>query len=287
MASTFTHVTENYLPDHLATKLHTIDVWHRSEKPSSKESRWVVFIHGGAWRDPDITALDFVPTIEVLKASPIIDSIAGFASINYRLSSYPNHPTNPSSPDDPSRNAVHKDHVRDVERALQHLLRYYLADGEYHSEYLLVGHSAGATMAFQILAESDYPHPMVPTPTAILGVEGIYDLEELVKSFERIPVYREFIANAFEDDTILWKRASPTSKWKPALWEAASALIIAHSDDDELVDQKQADLMLECVRQDPKTRDKAHFLKAHGGHDEIVTKGYELARLIEEALGRI
>jgi kynurenine formamidase len=277
MAPTFNHVCETYVPKELATKLHTVDVWHRDEE-IPEGSIWVIFIHGGGWRDPDNTSLDFVPALELLSSSQTRHKIAGFASINYRLSAYPTHPLNPSSPDDPSRNAIHNDHVYDVSRALAFLEKEY----DINTGYLLVGHSAGATIAFQIQAEQE--HFLTPTPAGILGVEGIYDLEQLVKSFEHVPFYRELIANAFGNDTYLWKDASPTTTWKPALWTYCGLVLIAHSDEDELVDKRQADLMLGCARKVARLEEKVHFMKATGSHDDIIGKGHELMRLVEEAL---
>lgn len=102
------------------------------------------FIHGGAWRDPLVDATSFKPTVDILSASE--SGVVGFASINYRLSRYPNHGTKPSSPEDPSRNAEHPDHLNDVTRALIFLEKIYGISGR----YLLAGHSCGATLAFQV-----------------------------------------------------------------------------------------------------------------------------------------
>jgi kynurenine formamidase len=218
------------------------------------------------------------PAFEILSVLRFQNSISGFASINHRLSPYPNHPTNPSSPNDPSRNAKHPDHLLDVSRALGFLEKKYSIS----SGFLLVGHSAGATLAFQIHEQCEGFE--VPIPLGVLGVEGIYDIPDLVNTYEKIPAYRQFIENAFGLDEMVWKHASPTSSKEPAVWEKAKGIIIAHSDEDELLSRKQADLMMKRLQEPAKYGDKTHYFPATGRHDEIWKNGHELARLIETAL---
>ncbi|CAD0107241.1 unnamed protein product [Aureobasidium uvarum] len=45
-------------------------------------------------------------------------NVAGFVSLDYRLSPYPSHPTSPSSPGDDSRNVQHPEHLNDILAAL-------------------------------------------------------------------------------------------------------------------------------------------------------------------------
>ena len=103
------------------------------------------------------------PAMEILSSnSSLQKSICGFASINYRLSPYLDHPQNPSTADDPARNAKHPDHVVDVSKALAFLENKY----NISSGYLLVGHSAGATLAFQI--QETCENFSVPRPLGVL-----------------------------------------------------------------------------------------------------------------------
>lgn len=240
------------------------------------------FIHGGAWRDPDIDSMSFAqPAIQILSSGDLHKSICGFASINYRLSPYQNHSSNPSSPDDPSRNAKHPDHVVDLSMALAFLdKKYNISRG-----YLLVGHSAGATLAFQIQEQCE--GLKIPQPLGILGVSGIYDLEELIKTHNTMPVYKQLVINAFGEDQNVWKNASPTSSMQPAVWEKAKALVLAHSAADELVDICQPKLMFKRVRKTFESigcADNIYLVEASGFHDEIWKEGHELARLVGEAL---
>lgn len=216
---------------------------------------------------------------EIWKSS-LRASIAGYASINYRLSPYPSHPKNPSFPNDPSRNVHYPSHLRDVEHALLYLEERH----QISNRYLLIGHSAGATMAFE-LHHKCFSHKNLPVPAAILGIAGIYHLEAFIQSHSEIPVYREIIENAFPDE-LQWDSASPCTKQSTgsALWEHVKAIIISHSDQDELVEEKQASLMLEHARLSPTLRRKVHFLQASGKHDEIWESGTILATLIAKSL---
>jgi kynurenine formamidase len=221
------------------------------------------------------------PAFKILSASRVQESIAGFASINHRLSPYPGHPTNPSSPDDPSRNAKHPDHLIDVSKAIIFLEEKYGIS----NCFLLVGHSAGATLAFQI--QDQFEGYKMPTPSGVLGVEGIYDIPVLVKTYENVPAYREFVENAFGPDETVWENASPARSEKSAAWDKAKAIIIAHSDEDELLNRKQADVMVKRLQQSISCRDKTHYFPASGHHDDIWKNGHGLAHLIKNALALI
>jgi kynurenine formamidase len=214
----------------------------------------------------------------VLSKSSLEVSIAGFASINYRLSPYPSHPKSPSSPGDKSRNVHYPVHLTDVSRALLYLDEKYRIS----NRYLLTGHSAGATLAFEL--NNCYPQKtQLPQPACVLGISGIYDLEAFVKSHSNIPAYRTLIENAFPDKS-LWEQASPNKSRLSefAKWQDAKAVIISHSDEDELVEKAQASYMLERARM--ASGAKVHFLPATGTHDEIWESGHILAGLITKSI---
>ena len=206
--------------------------------------------------------------------------MAGFASINYRLSPYPTHPTNPSSRHDPSRNVTHPAHLLDVSEALVFLEFKY----NINNRYLLAGHSAGATIIFQQGRAYSLDAPL-PQPVCILGIAGIYHFESFRDTHSHAPVYKAFLDPAFPD-TSPEVLAFPATDDSPtfAIWECADALIVAHSQNDELVEKDQALIMIESLKRSPKLAGKAHFLEAKGSHDEVYENGDIVAGLIEDAL---
>ncbi len=236
------------------------------------------YIHGGAWRDPLVYASSFESTIEHLVHNRGESEVVGYASINYRLSEYLNHPTRPSSPEDPSRNAQHPEHINDVTRALLYLEKKYAIDGR----YVLVGHSCGATLAFQV--PGVYNLEDVPLPACIIGSEGIYDLKALLKVHDHVPFYRQFTVAAFGEVEKAWEEASPCSSTAPAIWANVRTLIISHSEDDDLVEKGQATNMLERVADTREWHGQSRYVPASGTHNEMWERGSELARVIKEGL---
>lgn len=237
--------------------LQTLEIWHPATpasiahgKPSlnetygaGREAPWLVYIHGGAWRDPAIDSSSFTPSATKIlsslfqRSSSPIKKLAGIASINYRLSPYPNHPTSPSDPTDDSRTAQHPDHIADVLTAIAHLEKYYGM-----KSYVLAGHSCGATLALQACMdparwEKDDDNKQgwgpkmfvkgglgdgyggvqeVAKPRTVVGFNGLYDLAGFIESppqgYERWrEAYREFVTSAFGSDEKVWRTACPAS----------------------------------------------------------------------------
>lgn len=230
-----------------------------------------------------IDASCFKRTIAALSKSTVSQKIRGYASINYRLSPYPDHAVNPSSAEDHSRNASHPDHINDVSEALIWLeKKYRISTG-----YLLVGHSCGATLTFQL--PTSYRGTAIPVPVVALGSEGIYDFETLVKTHESIQDYLNFITAAFGSSEAVWKDASPASSTtKTAAWQEATLVVISHSPEDELVDQIQADLMEQRIKRywDEEKRGVPLYIPvpATGKHDDVWKTGDGLALVISQTL---
>jgi len=153
--------------------------------------------------------------------------------------------------------------------------------------YLLAGHSCGATLAFQL--RTSYQGTAIPAPLCVIGSEGIYDFAALIKSYQSIPFYVEFITSAFGTKESFWKEASPaSSSSKTAAWQEAIVVIISHSPEDELVDQNQADLMLGRIKSywDEEKKGLPFFMPipATGHHDEVWKDGEVLAQVISKSL---
>lgn len=276
------------------SSLNSLDICLPAVTSSSDPSRlWIVFIHGGAWRDPAIDASSFEKTQQLLLSSPVAASIAGLASLNYRLSSYPSHKTDPSSPDDPARNARHPDHINDVLAALLYLQEKY----QFEERYVLAGHSCGATLALQVAMKrywgSQYESTLalelnVVPPTAVVGLEGLYDLPAYVMSHVKEPVVQDFIENAFGPEKEIWKAASPAYADFEDSWQDGQLVVLGHSNGDELVEWEQCALMEKALKaqtwKENSNERQLKVLELSGKHDEVWQDGKEAARAIGAAI---
>jgi hypothetical protein len=226
-----------------------------------------VHIHGGAWRDPQLTSASIEPAAaHVLSAGEDETSIAAIASINYTVSKFPTHPTLPYDPikdnhTDPAREAVHPQHVSDVLNAFALLVAFGLTDGS----YVLSGHSCGACLAFQATLQPPTHYGLdhlgdAPGPAALLGLNGLYDLPELVSglgpSHEHLrDDYEMFLSNAFGADQRTWPAASP-ARFDPAAMvqrvragHAPPLVVLDQSAEDQLVPMRQRELLASRLRE--------------------------------------
>ena len=293
------------IPYSSASVRNTVDVYLPTEPvPDAPPTRyWIVYIHGGGWRDPRETPRSFVNTLAHL--DPRALPIAGIASVDYRLSEYPaRFPSAPGSADRAARSASHPAHVRDVLAAVAWLQVHY----GFGARYLLAGHSAGATMAFQAVMgkwspaaersagesagespgsagdEPASPAPDFELPEAVLGTCGIYDMDLLLKTHADVPGYGELLEAAFGTDHSKWAAASPVTGSYHSSWPAGRVAVVAPSRDDELVDFAQAEAMSERLwrEKSPERRDLVMTLS--GSHEAVWADGKELARAMIKAL---
>jgi hypothetical protein len=233
---------------------------------------WVIFIHGGYYRDPDVQAASFHRALASLLSNPLYlhlrNSIAGYASINYRLSAHPDHPQNPEkTPEYEMHSAKHPDHINDVIAGLAELQRKYT----FGSHYLLAGHSVGATLAFQVALcqQSSWQPPSassrstvsnsIEPPSGILGLNGIYSFPALHKSF---PSYVGMTSGALGSDPKVYSLVSPASypaSTYVSMWNTPHGrqrvIILAASPQDTMVDAKQVEVMLESFRDGEATEE--------------------------------
>ncbi|KAI1913546.1 Kynurenine formamidase [Ophidiomyces ophidiicola] len=264
------------------------------EQPCSS-GPWIIYIHGGAWRDPEILASSFDTTVShLLDDTPgTPTAIAGLASIDYRLTRYHSFPQDPATTDPQElRDATHPDHVHDVLRALAHLQRTY----GFGERYMLVGHSCGATLALQTVMQrvagaADRAGYDVTPPRAIVGVSGIYDLR-LLRDAHQHPAYQEFLEAAFGKDEGVWDGVSPGRVGEGGIvdgWRAGRLLVLATSGADELVDPLQAQAMAEMGQRwkeaggNEGSRQVVVIEDLKESHDGIWRSG-ELAGVIMKAL---
>lgn len=243
------------------------------------------FIHGGAWRDPRSTFSEAEPTINALldpssqwRLPDAPSRVAGFASINYRLSPHPAFTQDAATtPPFAARAARHPDHLDDVVSGLR-FLQQRLGVG---SDYVLFGHSAGATLAYQALLgqASD-----VTLPAAAVGFEGIYDLAGLDGRMGG--GYAGFMEAAFGTDRAAWRDASPaTAPGSFGVWAGQGAprlAVLAHSADDELVDMPEVETMERRLKGDG-VKDVLVFQDLKGGHFDVLNDG-SFARVLVKTL---
>ena len=238
------------------------------------------YIHGGAWRDPLITSKSITSAVAHLQ--PKGTSIAGLASINYRLSAYPSTGQSISSAR-AAGGVKHPTHLEDVMTAISWLQNQY----GFKENYVLVGHSCGATLAFQTVMGISAPRSAKSAdqselylPLAVVGVEGIYDLKMLLENHAEHPIYREFIEEAFGPDRSEWAKASPTSGRFAKTWPNGRVAVLAHSKDDGLVDWSQTETMSDRLWAEKRKGRRDIVISLTGQHDEIWEHGQELAKAI-------
>lgn len=289
--------------------LHSYRIWQSpqsSPNDSFDSSKiWIIFVHGGAWRDPLQTCADIEPTTTHLLPHA---SIAGIISLNYRLSPYDSHPTEPSDPSDADRNVTHPTHLHDIASGIK-----YVIDKHAVKRWIGVGHSCGATLLSQYASlEKDNSKRQHLEPESLILTAGIYSLPLFLTnhSVPRCPanvaqIYADIVSSAFGDDKATYQAVSPVAlKYDTQTWEKGKLIVLAHSYEDELVERQQRDVM--CValdRQgwgivmedgdeegDVSASEGKRILEVRdikGEHDFVWQDGGELARLIAEVVGRL
>ncbi|KAI1101961.1 alpha/beta-hydrolase [Jackrogersella minutella] len=257
-----------------AHELQRVGVWDLDI--ADKDKYWIVYIHGGAWRDPRIAHETFAPSITRILESDdpsSKDSIAAFASIDYRLSPHPDFPQDPSAtPPEQFRGARHPDHLDDVRAAIAFLQRRFA----FGARYVLLGHSAGGTLAYQLLATTTTT-PDPGFPEAVFGVEGIYDMAGLDARVGG--AYAGFLSAAFGPREH-WDEAAPMKSAGRFADRFAGLAVLGHSPDDELVDMPEAEGMAARLRGDLDA-DKVLLLRdLEGTHDHVWQDGRGVARIV-------
>ncbi|KAL1599539.1 hypothetical protein SLS60_007342 [Paraconiothyrium brasiliense] len=298
------HASIPYKPH--ATRLQTLDIWlpshptsPNSTQTSPKPGTWIIYLHGGAWRDPTQDSLCAIPTLRALTTthpSLLHSSIAGIASLNYRLSPYPSHATNPSTPDDVSRNVSHPSHVQDVRDALAYLINEYAVES-----WIGVGHSCGATLLLQ-LPLLDQTEQIRESLRGLVLLAGIYDVPLFLASHappmcpEHIAkIYRDIVAGAFGEEESVYAEVSPRRFGKGWLW--GRYVVLGYSQEDELVEAAQREGMLgryleegwvRSEREGGGTEAKVVDVRdLKMGHDEVWEDGEQIAKLVAEVVEKV
>jgi len=186
-------------------------------------------------KDPKITSRAGDPLCTFLKHKiPYMP----LASLNYRLSPAVRHPA----------------HVNDILAAIEHLKDEYEM-----KEFVVVGHSVGACLAFQTCH--------VQGCRGVVGVEGIYDIPGLIEEY---PKYRDFVEAAMGSDESVWKEASPTTILDKLGKEFKLDVLLIQSREDELLSSRQTDRMLEILRENTNAQVDA-VAWINGQHDACLS----------------
>lgn len=258
--------------------LQSYDVYLPSEtSAASSEKYWIIYIHGGFYRDLAQNATTVEAAIADLEAnSPDVleGQVAGIASLNYRLTALPG-----VQPDDTPPNELQQarwpDHLNDAIAAVKDLGERYPIDGK----YVIGGHSVGAQMSFLAALET-LKDDSIPKPAAVLGISGIYDYPQLHVTH---PEYDVLVLNAMREDQLV--EASP-SKVDAEKYVALGleAYVIAHSRNDGLVPWDQVEAIEATLGTVPELKEKTTVVELDGQHNEIWRGGVQLAKAFTETL---
>ncbi|ETN39434.1 uncharacterized protein HMPREF1541_05657 [Cyphellophora europaea CBS 101466] len=238
---------------------------------------WVVYIHGGFYRDPLVLKESFHPTVQLLTSSSnqsLQSSVAGYATLDYRLSPHTNHTQPIDTPPFAQRTAVWPQHLDDVLAAIKQLQSVH----KFGSNYVLAGHSVGAQLA--LLAALRAEDSGFPAPKVVLGISGIYDFPLILEDH---PEYSALVFNAMKEGEEI--PASPAFH-KAEHYEDAGVekVVLAHSKDDGLVPWNQVEAMSKVLQQSEKGEDYVSVVELHGQHNDIWRDGKESSRAILAAL---
>lgn len=191
----------------------------------------LVYIHGGAWVSGDKG--QYAPLGRLLAGQGVAVAI-----INYRLS------------DGGEGGVRHPAHAQDAAQAVAWLRKHAGQYGYDPGRIFVGGHSAGAHISALLAYDSSLLAAVGEKPESLrgfVGLEGIYDLGELVRRF---PSYRvEFLQAAFGSDETTWQKASPlqllaspvTGVLQKRPW------LLVHARSDELVDFEQSRLFQKAL----------------------------------------
>ncbi|KAF3939467.1 hypothetical protein ABW19_dt0204877 [Dactylella cylindrospora] len=258
--------------------LQTMDLHLPSYKLRTLDDKmWIIFIHGGAWRDPSNSKSDATHLLHALIHTPQNTTLCG-ATLNYRLS---------PSIKAPENTAHHPDHIFDVLTAVTQLQQRY----QFGRNYILVGHSAGATLALQAVRSifnGRNVNSVIPSgdnflpgglPRAVICTEGIYNLPDLVDEY---PDYLSFVQNAFGPPSQSWYDASPACLpgWKS---EYDGRIVVIQSTEDELLSLRQATGFVRVLEGEGVKVD----VEIVGGRHDEVFKRDELVVVVKKVLAEM
>lgn len=219
----------------------------------SSNSRTVVFIHGGAWRDPGNTFNDF--ELFALHLDATSRGQLNLFGLNYRLSPAVKHPC----------------HLEDVVAGLNYLCSKF---GITHVH--LVGHSVGATLILQLLQTARVKLAAPIRVDNCYLIDGIYDIPELLREY---PDYRSFVLEAFQLQSAYTKATAIYERPVPE----GTRLFILQSRQDELLSSHQTETLIQHLQDTDKGGSYTVQWGDWGKHEEVY-KNRDLIRVVWNTL---
>lgn len=229
-------------------------------KHDLKNERTIVFVHGGAWRDPNNTFMDFADLAQQLDDLPATNLIG----VNYRLSPEVEHPF----------------HLMDLVCAIDKIQQL---NGP--TEWTFVGHSVGATLILQLLNYQDIIGLTKQSPTmcyhaldlkisSIFFIDGIYDIVDLIEEYG--DPYYLFVKPAFGLESYA-DASQMTWKLKDRELDKEFRAVIIQSKEDELLSERQSSRFFEFIHK--RCLSCIYTCQDFGKHEEVY-KRKEVADII-------
>ncbi|KAL6717819.1 hypothetical protein ACLMJK_003904 [Lecanora helva] len=281
--------------------LQTLDLHTRTpSSPPPRKTHNILYIHGGAFRDPRKTSLSLLPSLPKLFANSHIGSVA---SVNYRLSAYIEEGGKRREGTE-GQEAKWPDHINDVRSAVGFLLDGEgegegLAGGAWRGkEWIVVGHSVGGTMGMMLglrpLSESkDWgdEERALPGLKAVVAIAGIYDFGRCRDAHPaHRGIYDAFTTAAFgAEEEGGWERGNVVKgarEREGRAREGVEVVLVCGSRGDENVEWEQGERMVGVLGQGNGGKGegvRVELVEVGGGHDEIVDGGV----VIPEVVGRV
>lgn len=208
-----------------ARKFDKTAVFHNSKTDPHNA---LIFIHGGAWIDKTNTPQDFKQLCQTIIDDNSIRQDFSLYAIEYRLSPEVKHPI----------------HLLDV---LENI--YQLLQQEQIDSYQILGHSVGATLAWQVatcnkeldgLIDREKVDVIRSKLTKCYLVDGIYSLKELLEEY---PSYDYFVSQAF---TNVDQFKDPQASYIDLAPHVS--IHIVHSYKDELLSLRQPNYLISILQ---------------------------------------
>lgn len=241
--------------------------------------RYLVHVHGGAWRDPRLTCASIEPAVACAFSGAGLAPVAAIASLNYTASRSATRPRRswriPPSPTTPSRTTTPTWLARPSTRST--------------SATRCTAWPCSAPSAYQRVLRPVRPQrrrlpgapvrpaapghyglgylPEPPYPAALLGLNGLYDLPALATSdglgashAHLRDDYERLLSGAFGTDQDAWPAVSPAS-FDPAdiaarirEGNAPRLVVLDQSTEDQLVPMNQKDRLTAALAKIPGLR---------------------------------